>query len=97
MSALKNINNELDGTAKTVEALDSKVTRNRGSAGGRLDAKALLNEIDRELGKDKGSPKKSGADEEEDQDAKKPRNFHPPESPVRRVYEDSFEMNSNNP
>ena len=95
MSALKTINSELDGTAKTVEALDSKVTRNRGSAGGRLDAKALLSEIDRELNKGKGSSGLIGGGE--DQDAKKPRNYQPPESPVRRVFEDGVEMASSYP
>ena len=83
MGALKNINAELDGTAKTVEAFNSRVGRSSG--GGRLDAKGLLSEIDRELKKGFGSPK-------EDQDAKKPRNYHPPESPVRRVFEDGVEV-----
>lgn len=87
MSALKNINTELDGTAKTVEALDSRVARNRLSGGGRLDPKGLLSEIDRELKKGQGTLG-SG----EDQDAKKPRNYHPPESPVRRVFEDGVEV-----
>ena len=53
MGALKNINAELDGTAKTVEGLGSKVGRSSGGA--RLDAKGLLSEIDRELKKGFGS------------------------------------------
>ena len=89
MSALQNINSELDGTAKTVSALDSTVARTRTSGGGRLDAKALLSEIDRELKKGQG-----GYSSGDDQDAKRPRNYHPPESPVRRVFEDGVEMGS---
>lgn len=55
MGALRNINDELDGAAKAVDALDSKVARNRPSRGGRIDAKGLLSEIDRELRKGGGT------------------------------------------
>ena len=58
-----------------------------GSTGGkgRLNPKDLLKEIDKELNKGQ-----DGFDL--DQDAKRPRNYHPPESPVRRVFEDGIEV-----
>lgn len=100
MSALKDINFELDGASRTVAALDSQVARFRppGGAFGSQDAQRLLDDIDKEL---KKSPKKQpeqqeqddqGQEDEEVPDSKRPRNYHPPESPVRRVFEDGVEV-----
>ena len=47
MSALRNINNELDGTSKAVADLDDQVARSKPA---RLDPKGLLDAIDKELG-----------------------------------------------
>lgn len=59
-----------------------------------FDTDALLADIDKSLGK---TPKKKTEESEEseeeiDQDEMKPRNYHPPDSPVRRVYENGVEI-----
>ena len=46
----------------------------------------MLDDIDRELNKSQASQL------EAEQDDQKPRNYHPPESPVRRVYENGVEV-----
>lgn len=50
------------------------------------ETKKLFDEIEKELGS-----KKEVIPEEPKQDLE-PRNFHPPDSPVRRVFENGLEM-----
>jgi hypothetical protein len=53
-----------------------------------METKKLFDEIEKELG---SGGKKEQSPEPSKQDLE-PRNFHPPDSPVRRVFENGFEM-----
>ena len=62
---------------------------------GEEEKKQLLDDIDRELNKSQGSQLKeasAGQTESLQQDDEKPRNYHPPDGPIRRVYENGVEV-----
>ena len=59
------------------------------------EKKDLLDRIDRELGnKNDDTTEKGNQYSQQDDDDKNTRNYHPPDSPVRRVYENGVELNS---
>lgn len=76
MNAIREINFDLDGTAKIVDNIEFKY-KSKKTVG--FDSK-LLKDIDDALSVEEKNSK--------------PRNYHPPESPVRRVYQNGIEIGS---
>lgn len=84
---LKDINFDLDDCANTVNLIEIKVGSNKARTSS-PDPKTLLENIDREL----NSTGKYGRTATSNGRA---RNFHPPDSPVRRTFENGVEVDLN--
>ena len=94
MNTLKSINFDLDQTSKTIDVIENRyVPKKRVSVVKKVsegEQKKLLDKINKQLNDQESEEE----EEKEDQDSKKPRNYHPPESPIRRVYENGVEIAS---
>lgn len=89
MNTLREINLEMDGMTKSVEQIEFKCSMTKGAKKSAFDAeeqKKLMKDIDESLGHSRKSPSPKRETDRE------PRNYHPPESPVRRVYENGYEL-----
>ena len=93
MTDLRSINFDLDGTSAAVNEIEMKFVKKamtyqsyEAQGLGEEEKQQLLDDIDRELNKSQAIQPPV------EQDERKPRNYHPPESPVRRVYENGVEV-----
>ena len=83
MQSLREINFDLDDVTEKVESISRIYAKKTTFV--EEETKDLLDRVDRELGYTSG--KKGMSD-------RQPRNFHAPESPVRRVFENGVEIDS---
>jgi hypothetical protein len=85
MQSLREINLDLGDTTRIVDDIDRKFGKKKVGFSDE-EQKKLLDDIDKNLDK---TDKESSRSQD-----KKPRNYHPPDSPVRRVYENGVEQNN---
>jgi hypothetical protein len=81
MQSLREINEDMFTCTKMVDIIEAKTTKKK------VQFDDLMADIEKTL----NTPKKK-EESIEDQDEMKPRNYHPPDSPVRRVYENGVEI-----